>query len=60
MLPVLDTRFELGPDNDGKLYLGDEILTPGSSCFWPKDRGHLKEKARFSGLYYNQGTTIRV
>ena len=35
---IADTKFEFGLDNDGKLYLMDEILTPDSSRFWPKDR----------------------
>jgi len=34
---VADTKFEFGLDNDGKLYLIDEVLTPDSSRFWPAD-----------------------
>lgn len=34
---IADTKFEFGLDNDGKLYLMDEVLTPDSSRFWPKD-----------------------
>jgi len=34
---VADTKFEFGQDNDGKLYLIDEVLTPDSSRFWPAD-----------------------
>jgi len=34
---IADTKFEFGLDKDGKLYLMDEILTPDSSRFWPKD-----------------------
>ena len=34
---IADTKFEFGLDCDGKLYLMDEILTPDSSRFWPKD-----------------------
>lgn len=33
---IADTKFELGMV-DGRLYLIDEILTPDSSRFWPKD-----------------------
>jgi phosphoribosylaminoimidazole-succinocarboxamide synthase len=33
---IADTKFEFGM-LDGKLYLIDEILTPDSSRFWPKD-----------------------
>ena len=32
---LADTKFELGIDGDGRLVLGDEILTPDSSRFWP-------------------------
>lgn len=35
---VADTKFEFGIDEDsGELILIDEILTPDSSRFWPKD-----------------------
>jgi phosphoribosylaminoimidazole-succinocarboxamide synthase len=34
---VADTKFELGLDEDGRLILGDEALTPDSSRFWPAD-----------------------
>lgn len=33
---IADTKFEFGLDN-GKLVLIDEVLTPDSSRFWPKD-----------------------
>lgn len=33
---VADTKFEFGLDDDGKLYLIDEALTPDSSRFWPQ------------------------
>ena len=32
---LADTKFELGLDAGGQLVLGDEILTPDSSRFWP-------------------------
>jgi phosphoribosylaminoimidazole-succinocarboxamide synthase len=32
---LADTKFELGLDPGGRLVLGDEILTPDSSRFWP-------------------------
>ncbi len=32
---IADTKFEFGQDDDGKIYLIDEILTPDSSRFWP-------------------------
>ena len=34
---IADTKFEFGLDNDGELYLIDEVLTPDSSRFWPAD-----------------------
>jgi len=33
---IADTKFEFG-FIDGKLILGDEVLTPDSSRFWPRD-----------------------
>lgn len=32
---IADTKFEFGLDEDGKLTLIDEILSPDSSRFWP-------------------------
>jgi phosphoribosylaminoimidazole-succinocarboxamide synthase len=34
---LADTKFEFGLDSDGQLVLGDEVLTPDSSRFWPAD-----------------------
>jgi len=34
---IADTKFEFGTDDDGKLYVMDEMLTPDSSRFWPAD-----------------------
>jgi phosphoribosylaminoimidazole-succinocarboxamide synthase len=34
---LADTKFELGLDEHGELTLGDEVLTPDSSRFWPAD-----------------------
>ena len=34
---IADTKFEFGLDDDGTLYLMDEVLTPDSSRFWPAD-----------------------
>jgi len=34
---LADTKFELGRDESGALTLGDEVLTPDSSRFWPVD-----------------------
>ena len=35
---IADTKFEFGLDEDGGLYLIDEILTPDSSRFWPAEQ----------------------
>ena len=32
---IADTKFEFGLDDQGQLYLIDEVLTPDSSRFWP-------------------------
>ncbi len=37
-LLLADTKFEFGHDADRLLTLGDEVLTPDSSRFWPTDR----------------------
>jgi phosphoribosylaminoimidazole-succinocarboxamide synthase len=34
---VADTKLELGRDAEGSIVLGDEVLTPDSSRFWPAD-----------------------
>ena len=34
---LADTKFEFGRRPDGKIVLGDEVLTPDSSRFWPAD-----------------------
>ena len=34
---LADTKFEFGIDADGALVVGDEVLTPDSSRFWPAD-----------------------
>lgn len=35
---IADTKMEFGQDEKGELILIDELLTPDSSRFWPKDR----------------------
>ena len=40
---IADTKFEFGLDEDGNMIIGDEMLTPDSSRFWPADgyeKGH--------------------
>lgn len=34
---IADTKVEIGQAPDGSLVLGDEVLTPDSSRFWPAD-----------------------
>lgn len=34
---LADTKFEFGLDADGTLIIGDEVLTPDSSRYWPAD-----------------------
>lgn len=34
---IADTKFEFGLDEDGRLLLIDEALTPDSSRFWPQE-----------------------
>jgi len=34
---LADTKFEFGRDQDGRLVLADEVLTPDSSRFWPSE-----------------------
>ena len=42
---IADTKFEFGLDENGNIVLGDEMLTPDSSRFWPAqgyEAGHSK------------------
>ncbi|MBR4343096.1 MAG: phosphoribosylaminoimidazolesuccinocarboxamide synthase [Lachnospiraceae bacterium] len=34
---IADTKFEFGLDENGEIVVGDEMLTPDSSRFWPLD-----------------------
>ena len=34
---IADTKLEFGLDEDGNIVLGDEMLTPDSSRFWPAE-----------------------
>ncbi len=42
---IADTKFEFGLDEDGNIVLGDEMLTPDSSRFWPVE-GYEKGKGQ--------------
>ena len=35
---IADTKFEFGLDEQGRVILADEVLTPDSSRFWPADQ----------------------
>ena len=35
LIIIADTKFEFGLDENGEVVLGDEMLTPDSSRFWP-------------------------
>lgn len=44
---IADTKFEFGIDENGIICLGDEVLSPDSSRFWPYtewEKGRLKTK----------------
>ena len=34
---IADTKFEFGLDENGNIVIGDEMLTPDSSRFWPAE-----------------------
>jgi phosphoribosylaminoimidazole-succinocarboxamide synthase len=34
---LADTKFEFGLDEEGRIVLGDEVLTPDSSRYWPAE-----------------------
>jgi phosphoribosylaminoimidazole-succinocarboxamide synthase len=34
---LADTKFEFGLDDEGELVVGDEVLTPDSSRYWPAE-----------------------
>lgn len=40
---LADTKFEFGLDEDGTLVLGDEVLTPDSSRYWPAESYQVGE-----------------
>ncbi len=43
---IADTKMEFGLDENGKLVLIDEVLTPDSSRFWPADTYKVGESPR--------------
>lgn len=42
---IADTKFEFGVDEDGNIVIGDEMLTPDSSRFWPAE-GYVAGKSQ--------------
>lgn len=42
---IADTKFEFGLDENGEVVLGDEMLTPDSSRFWPQ-KGYESGKSQ--------------
>ena len=49
---IADTKFEFGLDENGELVLGDEVLTPDSSRFWPADEYEVgKSQKSFDKQY---------
>ena len=42
---IADTKFEFGLDENGNVVLGDEMLTPDSSRFWPLE-GYVAGKSQ--------------
>lgn len=67
---IADTKFEFGLDKNGELVLGDEVLTPDSSRFWPAqdyeigrsqksfDKQYLRDWIKSSGYNPESGTPI--
>ena len=56
---LADTKFELGSAPGEKIVLGDEVLTPDSSRFWPADdyepgRGQASFDKQFVRDYLNE------
>ncbi len=67
---IADTKFEFGIDESGKLVIGDEVLTPDSSRFWPAadyqvgrsqksfDKQYLRDWMKSTGYNPESGTPI--
>ena len=67
---IADTKFEFGLDENGNLILGDEILTPDSSRFWPAkdyevgksqksfDKQYIRDWIKSTGYNPESGTPI--
>lgn len=67
---IADTKFEFGTDENGKLVLGDEVLTPDSSRFWPAsdyqvgksqksfDKQYMRDWIKSTGYQPESGSPI--
>lgn len=67
---IADTKFEFGIDENGTLVIGDEVLTPDSSRFWPAsdyqvgrgqksfDKQYLRDWIKSTGYNPEFGTPI--
>ena len=67
---IADTKFEFGIDENGKLVIGDEVLTPDSSRFWPAsdyeigrgqksfDKQYMRDWIKSTGYDPESGTSI--
>lgn len=67
---IADTKFEFGLDENGALVIGDEVLTPDSSRFWPAsdyqvgrgqksfDKQYIRDWIKSTGYDPKSGTPI--
>ena len=67
---IADTKFEFGINEEGKLVIGDEALTPDSSRFWPAsdyevgrsqksfDKQYMRDWIKSTGYDPQAGTPI--
>lgn len=67
---IADTKFEFGIDENGALVIGDEVLTPDSSRFWPAsdyqvgrgqksfDKQYIRDWIKSTGYDPESGTPI--
>ncbi len=67
---IADTKFEFGVDENGTLVIGDEVLTPDSSRFWPAkdyevgksqksfDKQYIRDWIKSTGYNPESGTPI--
>ena len=55
---LADTKFEFGLDADGGLVIGDEVLTPDSSRYWPAESYEVgRGKPSFDKQYVRDWAT---